>query len=179
MGDGLRRSIANRGSKSTPFSSLVRALNWQPGLWPQTDTRLDWGPTAYTTEWGLTTRCRQVLGQGRYPPAPPPPDRSTCSAPCTHLAVLQEGKEPLQLGHQGLRVVLGQTEHTVSETSKEGHQSEPRAPTELLLAHPMATTASGLDAGPIPVAQVWAGSQGGGAGGQQGDPAVPSSSSSP
>lgn len=81
MGDGLRRSTADRGSKSTPFSSLVRALNWQPGLWPRTDTRLDWGPTAYTTEWGLTTRCRQVLGQGRYPPASPPPPTAAHAAP--------------------------------------------------------------------------------------------------
>lgn len=41
------------------------------------------------------------------------------NAPSTHLTVLQEGKEPLQLGHQGLGVVLSQAEHTVSKASNE------------------------------------------------------------
>lgn len=44
-----------------------------------------------------------------------------------YLTVLQEGKEPLQLGHQGLGVVLSQAEHTVSKASNEtGAQSELR-----------------------------------------------------
>lgn len=42
-----------------------------------------------------------------------------------YLTVLQEGKEPLQLGHQGLGVVLSQAEHTVSKASNEtGAQGE-------------------------------------------------------
>lgn len=41
--------------------------------------------------------------------------------------MLQEGKEPLQLGHQGLGVVLSQAQHTVSKASnKTGAQDEPR-----------------------------------------------------
>lgn len=41
--------------------------------------------------------------------------------------MLQEGKEPLQLGHQGLGVVLSQAEHTVSKASNEtGGQGELR-----------------------------------------------------
>lgn len=48
-------------------------------------------------------------------------------APSTHLTVLQEGKQPLQLGHQGLGVVLSQAEHTVSKASNEtGAQGELR-----------------------------------------------------
>lgn len=57
--------------------------------------------------------------------------RTTCSpcpgAPSTYLTVLQEGKEPLQLGHQGLGVVLSQAQHTVSKASNEtGAQGELR-----------------------------------------------------
>ena len=41
--------------------------------------------------------------------------------------MLQEGKEPLQLGHHGLGVVLSQAEHTVSKASNEtGAQGELR-----------------------------------------------------
>lgn len=104
---------------------------------------------------------------------------STPDSPCAHLAVLQEGEEPLQLGHQGLGVVLSQTEHTVSETSKQSEapgvsQGHPKNLYSPILWQPKD---SKLKAGQTPVAQIWARRQGRGAGEQLGSemtPAVPS-----
>lgn len=70
------------------------------------------------------------------------PPRPT--VPSMHLTMLQEGKQPLQFGHQGLRVVLSQAEHAVSKASKEtGVQGKPR-PQGAATPLPRPTRASGI-----------------------------------
>lgn len=73
---------------------------------------LGWVSAAHSTEWKL-------LGPEDGKGLRKGPGGTSSPCPSTHLTVLQEGKEPLQLGHQGLGVVLGQAEHTVSKASNE------------------------------------------------------------
>lgn len=102
---------AGGASRRWSLSHLVRALN-QPGTWPLT-MPAGTGAPQLTADTGAHSRGRRALGKRRGPTSSSPPTPN----PPTHLAVLQEGKKPLQLGHQGLRVVLSQTEHTAPEAS--------------------------------------------------------------